>query len=122
PERMGAHPGAAAGTANSAPAEVVTKMYLGDQVQIVARLASGSEVIVREQRTSADPALDTVNPGDKVAITWDEAATPPTQIRRRRSDRRAPRHAQHPGAGEREAQARLPASPALSRCGRAVGP
>src|SRR5436853_6165493 len=37
PERMGAHPGAAAVTANSAPAEVVTKMYLGDQVQIVAR-------------------------------------------------------------------------------------
>ena len=74
PERMGAHPGAAPGTANSAPAEVVTKMYLGDQVQIVARLASGSDVIVREQRTSADPALDTVNPGDQVAITWDEAA------------------------------------------------
>src|SRR5690348_6992086 len=74
PERMGAHPGAGAGTANSAPAEVVTKMYLGDQVQIVARLASGSDVIVREQRTSADPALDTINPGDQVAITWDEAA------------------------------------------------
>jgi hypothetical protein len=49
-------------------------MYLGDQVQIVARLASGSDVIVREQRTSADPALDTINPGDQVAITWDEAA------------------------------------------------
>jgi plastocyanin len=31
-------------------------------------------VIVREQRTSADPALDTINPGDQVAITWDEAA------------------------------------------------
>jgi len=74
PERMAAHPGAGGGTANSAPAEVVTKMYLGDQVQIVARLASGSDVIVREQRTSADPALDTVNPGDQVAITWDEAA------------------------------------------------
>jgi spermidine/putrescine transport system ATP-binding protein len=74
PERMAAHPGAGQGTANSAPADVVTKMYLGDQVQIVARLASGTDVIVREQRTSADPALDHVNPGDKVAITWDEAA------------------------------------------------
>jgi ABC-type Fe3+/spermidine/putrescine transport system ATPase subunit len=74
PERMAAHPGAGRGTANSAAAEVVTKMYLGDQVQIVARLASGSDVIVREQRTSADPALDTINPGDTVAITWDEAA------------------------------------------------
>jgi spermidine/putrescine transport system ATP-binding protein len=74
PERMAVHAGESPGTANSAPAEVVTKMYLGDQVQIVARLASGNDVIVREQRTSADPALDTVNPGDRVAITWDEAA------------------------------------------------
>jgi spermidine/putrescine transport system ATP-binding protein len=74
PERMAAHPGPAAGTANSATAEVVTKMYLGDQVQIVARLATGGDVIVREQRASADPALDTIHPGDRVAISWDEAA------------------------------------------------
>jgi hypothetical protein len=71
---MAAHPGPAPGTANSATAEVVTKMYLGDQVQIVARLATGGEVIVREQRASADPALDTIHPGDRVAISWDEAA------------------------------------------------
>jgi len=74
PERMAVRTGDSDGTANSAPADVVTKMYLGDQVQIVARLASGSDVLVREQRTSADPALDTINPGDRVAITWDEAA------------------------------------------------
>jgi len=71
---MAVRTGDSDGTANSAPADVVTKMYLGDQVQIVARLASGSDVLVREQRTSADPALDTINPGDRVAITWDEAA------------------------------------------------
>jgi spermidine/putrescine transport system ATP-binding protein len=74
PERMVASPGSANGTANSASAEVVTKMYLGDQIQIVARLAGGSSVIVREQRASADPALDTIHPGDQIAITWDEAA------------------------------------------------
>jgi spermidine/putrescine transport system ATP-binding protein len=74
PERMSAHPGAAPGTANSAPAEVITKMYLGDQVQIVAQLANGASVVVREQRASADPALDTIHPGDRVAISWDEAA------------------------------------------------
>jgi spermidine/putrescine ABC transporter ATP-binding subunit len=74
PERMAAHPGPAPGTANSATAEVITKMYLGDQVQIVARLATGGDVIVREQRASADPALDTIHPGDRVAISWDEAA------------------------------------------------
>ena len=74
PERMTTTTGAAPGTANSATAEVVTKMYLGDQVQIVARLATGTDVIVRAQRASADPALDNVNPGDHVAISWDEAA------------------------------------------------
>ena len=74
PERMTAVAGAGPGTANSATAEVVTKMYLGDQVQIVARLATGTDVIVRAQRASADPALDNINPGDHVAITWDEAA------------------------------------------------
>jgi spermidine/putrescine transport system ATP-binding protein len=74
PERMTAHPGAAPGTANSAGAEVITKMYLGDQVQIVAELVNGASVVVREQRASADPALDTIHPGDQVAISWDEAA------------------------------------------------
>jgi spermidine/putrescine transport system ATP-binding protein len=74
PERMSAHPGPAPGTANSASAEVLTKMYLGDQVQVVATLTNGVSVVVREQRASADPALDTINPGDRVGISWDEAA------------------------------------------------
>ena len=43
PERMAAAPGQPDGTANTAAAEVVTKMYLGDQVQIVATLANGDE-------------------------------------------------------------------------------
>ena len=29
---------------------------------------------MREQRASADPALDTIHPGDQVAVSWDEAA------------------------------------------------
>jgi spermidine/putrescine transport system ATP-binding protein len=74
PERMAAHPGAPDGTANKAPGEVVTKMYLGDQVQVVATLANGTSVVVREQRASADPALDTIHPGDQIAVSWDEAA------------------------------------------------
>ena len=49
-------------------------MYLGDQIQIVARLATGTNIVVREQRASADPALDTINPGDQIALSWDEAA------------------------------------------------
>jgi spermidine/putrescine transport system ATP-binding protein len=74
PERMIAVPGAANGTANSAEGEVVAKMYLGDQIQIVTHLTTGNEVIVREQRASADPALDTIHPGDRISVSWDEAA------------------------------------------------
>jgi spermidine/putrescine transport system ATP-binding protein len=73
-ERMIAVPGTGAPIANSAAAEVLTKMYLGDQIQIVARLAGGSSVILREQRAGADPALDTIQPGDGITVSWDETA------------------------------------------------
>jgi spermidine/putrescine ABC transporter ATP-binding subunit len=59
---------------NCASAEVLTKMYLGDQIQIVARLVDGSNVVVREQRADADPALDNVHPGDAITVGWDETA------------------------------------------------
>ena len=74
PSASSPRPGAASGNANSATAEVITKMYLGDQIQIVARLATGDSMLVREQRASADPALDTIHPGDRIALSWDEAA------------------------------------------------
>ncbi len=74
PERMIAESTAANGAPNSAAAEVITKMYLGDQIQVVATLANGTNVVVREQRASADPALDTIHPGDRIAVSWDEAA------------------------------------------------
>src|SRR5689334_15851138 len=74
PERIVAVAGASPGTANSAAAEVVTKMYLGDQMQIVARLPGIGDVVVREQRASADPALDSIHPGDRIALSWDETS------------------------------------------------
>jgi spermidine/putrescine transport system ATP-binding protein len=74
PERIVAHAGELSGTVNSAAAEVVTKMYLGDQIQIVASIAGGASVLVREQRASADPALDAIHPGDSISLRWDEAA------------------------------------------------
>jgi spermidine/putrescine ABC transporter ATP-binding subunit len=74
PERITASTGPSAGTANSAVAEVITKVYLGDQVQLMARLATGASIVVREQRSRAEPALDTINPGDSVVLGWDEAA------------------------------------------------
>jgi ABC-type Fe3+/spermidine/putrescine transport system ATPase subunit len=74
PERITASPGSAGGTSNSAVADVITKVYLGDQIQLVARLANGASIVVREQRSHAQQALDTVNPGDSVVLGWDEAA------------------------------------------------
>src|SRR5713101_2706232 len=96
PERMVAAAGPAAGTANSAAAEVITKMYLGDQIQIVAKLPGIDNIVVREQRASADPALDTIDPGDRIALSWDEAAPlvlgeaarPPGGASRRNHERR----------------------------------
>jgi len=74
PERMTATAGTSAGTANSAAADVVSKVYLGDQVQLMARLATGDNVVVRGQRSMAQQKIDTINPGDSVVLGWDEAA------------------------------------------------
>jgi spermidine/putrescine transport system ATP-binding protein len=74
PERIAAVAGASDGHPNSATAEVITKMYLGDQIQIVATVPGIGNVVVREQRAVADRALDAVHPGDQIALSWDEAA------------------------------------------------
>src|SRR5713101_3430012 len=78
PERIVAAAGGADGRANSATAEVIDK------------------IVVREQRASADPALDTIDPGDRIALSWDEAAPlvlgeaarPPGGASRRNHERR----------------------------------
>jgi hypothetical protein len=49
-------------------------MYLGDQIQLVANLPGVGNLVVREQRTSADPALDATQPGDHINLSWDEDA------------------------------------------------
>jgi spermidine/putrescine transport system ATP-binding protein len=74
PGRMASRAGAGDGRANSAEAELLGRMYLGDYVQVVARLVNGVSVVVREQRSAVDPALDSAEPGDRIVVTWDEAA------------------------------------------------
>jgi spermidine/putrescine ABC transporter ATP-binding subunit len=74
PERVVVKPGSAPSRPNSASAEVQAKLYLGDQVQVVVKLANGATLIAREQRATAHPGLDTVQAGDQVAVSWDEAA------------------------------------------------
>jgi spermidine/putrescine ABC transporter ATP-binding subunit len=73
-ERMMAKPGTEDRACNILAADVITKMYLGDQIQIVVQLENGSHVIVREQRAVADPALDTIQPGERITVSWDESA------------------------------------------------
>jgi spermidine/putrescine transport system ATP-binding protein len=74
PERITVRPGSATEGPNSATAEVLAKLYLGDQVQVVVKLPNDTRLIVREQRATAHPGMDTVQPGDQVAVSWDEAA------------------------------------------------
>jgi spermidine/putrescine transport system ATP-binding protein len=74
PERIIAAVGSSAGGANSAAAVVLTKVYLGDQVQLVTKLANGANIVLREQRSRTQQTLDTINRGDSVVVGWDEAA------------------------------------------------
>ncbi len=49
-------------------------MYLGDEVQVVAELAGGTEFLVREQRAGTDDAHDAIRPGDQITIQWEPTA------------------------------------------------
>ena len=53
---------------------LVAKMYLGDQVQLVAELSSGLQLIAREQRSVADAGVEGLMPGDAVVLAWEESA------------------------------------------------
>ena len=74
PERIVAAAGASGGTANSATAEVDHQDVPGRPDPDRGQAGGIGNVVVREQRASADPALDTIHPGDRIALSWDEAA------------------------------------------------
>jgi spermidine/putrescine ABC transporter ATP-binding subunit len=59
---------------NSARAVVATRIYLGDEVQVVAELTDGTQFLVREQRVGTDEAHDAIRPGDRIAIQWEDTA------------------------------------------------
>ena len=70
--RIGAR--SADSTGNTARAVVDTKMYLGDEVQIVATLDGGTQMVIRETRAGADAPHDAIRPGDTITIQWDRTA------------------------------------------------
>jgi spermidine/putrescine ABC transporter ATP-binding subunit len=62
------------GAVNAAHAVVETKMYLGDEVQVVATLDGGAQMVIREQRVGGDASHDALRPGDPIMIQWDGTA------------------------------------------------
>ncbi|HEX3221506.1 MAG TPA: TOBE domain-containing protein, partial [Nocardioides sp.] len=62
------------GAVNTARAVVETKMYLGDEVQVVAELTGGHRFLVREQRVGTDEVHDAISPGDRITIQWELTA------------------------------------------------
>jgi spermidine/putrescine ABC transporter ATP-binding subunit len=56
-----------------APASVLTAMVLGYQVQIVARLEGGDEILARQSRTG-DERVEDLRPGDRIWLEWSERA------------------------------------------------
>jgi hypothetical protein len=51
-------------------ATVVTAMVLGDRLQVVAKLADGQEVLLRQGRSPDDAATAAAQPGDQVGIAF----------------------------------------------------
>ena len=62
------------GAVNTARAVVATRIYLGDEVQVVAELDGGTQFIVREQRAGTDTVHDAIRPGDPITIRWEDTA------------------------------------------------
>ncbi len=74
PARLSIAPLSAAPAVNAARAVVDTKMYLGDEVQVVATVDGGPQMVIREQRAGGDAPHDAIRPGDPITIQWDRTA------------------------------------------------
>jgi spermidine/putrescine ABC transporter ATP-binding subunit len=74
PARLRIVTGVDNGTVNAARAVVATKLYLGDEVQVVATLEGGTRMVIREQRSGSDASNDAIRPGDPITIQWDRNA------------------------------------------------
>lgn len=72
-------------------ATVATAMVVGDRLQLVARLADGQELLLRQRRGGDDATLAAVVAGERVRLHWetgaaivleraDNAAAPPDEV------------------------------------------
>src|ERR671917_145530 len=60
-------------TGEGLPADCLTAMVLGHDVQVVARLETGEEIVAVQRRTG-DDHLAGISPGDKVWLRWGRGA------------------------------------------------
>jgi spermidine/putrescine ABC transporter ATP-binding subunit len=74
PARLSIVAGQTGGSVNTAKAVVDSKMYLGDEVQVLATLQGGARMLIREQRAGTDDSHDAIRPGDPITIQWERTA------------------------------------------------
>jgi spermidine/putrescine transport system ATP-binding protein len=74
PARLRIVSGQPDGRVNTAHGVAVTKVYLGDEVQVVADLDGGTRMLIREQRAGTASSHDAIRPGDAITIEWDTSA------------------------------------------------
>ncbi len=73
PEKLLVTATAAGDRANTLHCTLATRMELGDQVQLVAELPGGRQLVAREQRALAASA-EHLNSGDPVVVSFDDDA------------------------------------------------
>ncbi|MDX6618419.1 MAG: spermidine/putrescine transport system ATP-binding protein [Gaiellales bacterium] len=74
PENVTVAAGSAAGGVNEFAATLIAAMVLGDQVQLIAELPGGMQIVAREQRAAAGAAVEQLSAGDAVLLRWSPEA------------------------------------------------
>jgi hypothetical protein len=67
--------GSAASERNHFRATLIAAMVLGDQVQLIAELPGGRQIVAREQRAAAGAAVERLGAGDDVVVRWSPEAS-----------------------------------------------
>ncbi len=70
PENVTIAPGSAPTESNQFAATLIAAMVLGDQLQLIAELPGGKQIVAREQRALAGVAVERLSAGDKVIVHW----------------------------------------------------
>lgn len=70
PENVTIAPGSAPGGSNQFAATLIAAMVLGDQLQLIAELPGGRQIVAREQRALAGVAVERLSSGDAVVVHW----------------------------------------------------